>query len=141
MELMGRLKCTLGASSVFAAVPAWMTYLVNRGFATTNPYLSPFVADTRCVWTIGSSLGIVLGARNSAKASGTLASKPKPTTKTIAKNATAGFIMVLGTRIAGGCTSGHGITGMAQLGLGSFLTVAAMFASGFLTSKIADLVL
>lgn len=41
-----------------------------------------------------------------------------------------GAIMVFGARLAGGCTSGHGISGMATMSLASFVTVAAMFAGG-----------
>ena len=47
-----------------------------------------------------------------------------------------GFVMLLGARIAGGCTSGHGISGMAQLALGSFVAVAAMFAGGILAASL-----
>jgi uncharacterized membrane protein YedE/YeeE len=44
--------------------------------------------------------------------------------------------MLFGARIAGGCTSGHGISGMAQLSAGSTLAVAAMFAGGILTAML-----
>jgi uncharacterized membrane protein YedE/YeeE len=47
-----------------------------------------------------------------------------------------GFIMLFGARIAGGCTSGHGISGMAQLSVGSTVAVAAMFAGGILTALL-----
>jgi len=43
---------------------------------------------------------------------------------------------LLGARIAGGCTSGHGISGMAQLSVGSMVAVAAMFAGGILTATL-----
>lgn len=41
-----------------------------------------------------------------------------------------GFIMVLGARIAGGCTSGHGISGMSTFSVASIISVAAMFSGG-----------
>ncbi|KAL1885559.1 hypothetical protein Plec18167_001054 [Paecilomyces lecythidis] len=41
-----------------------------------------------------------------------------------------GLIMVLGARIAGGCPSGHGISGMSMFSISSFITVASMFAGG-----------
>ncbi|KAG4439758.1 hypothetical protein IFR05_004780 [Cadophora sp. M221] len=41
-----------------------------------------------------------------------------------------GFVMVLGARIAGGCTSGHGISGMATFSVASIISVVAMFAGG-----------
>lgn len=42
-----------------------------------------------------------------------------------------GLILVLGARIAGGCTSGHGISGMSMLSISSIITVASMFLGGF----------
>lgn len=44
--------------------------------------------------------------------------------------------MLFGARIAGGCTSGHGISGMAQLSAGSTVEVAAMFTGGILTALL-----
>lgn len=41
-----------------------------------------------------------------------------------------GLLLIYGARIAGGCTSGHGISGIARLSLSSILTSAAMFAGG-----------
>ncbi|EXJ83020.1 hypothetical protein A1O3_06837 [Capronia epimyces CBS 606.96] len=41
-----------------------------------------------------------------------------------------GFAMIFGARLAGGCTSGHGISGMATMSVSSFVTVASMFAGG-----------
>ena len=41
-----------------------------------------------------------------------------------------GFLIGFGTAYAGGCTSGHGITGLANLQLPSLITVIAFFAGG-----------
>lgn len=41
-----------------------------------------------------------------------------------------GVVMVLGARLAGGCSSGHGISGMSMLATSSVITVASMFAGG-----------
>ena len=49
---------------------------------------------------------------------------------------TGGFIMVFGARIADGCTSGHGVSGVAQLAIGSFVAVTAMFGAGIITSNL-----
>jgi uncharacterized protein len=47
-----------------------------------------------------------------------------------------GVAMAFGARLAGGCTSGHGISGTLQLNAGSWLTVAAMFAAGIGTAML-----
>ncbi|KAH8684362.1 hypothetical protein BGZ60DRAFT_523586 [Tricladium varicosporioides] len=41
-----------------------------------------------------------------------------------------GVCLVLGARIAGGCTSGHGISGMSMLSTASIISVVGMFGGG-----------
>ncbi|KAK4163233.1 hypothetical protein QBC43DRAFT_320208 [Cladorrhinum sp. PSN259] len=50
--------------------------------------------------------------------------------------ALGGFLMILGSRMAGGCTSGHGISGVSLLSVSSFLTVAACFFAGGVTGLL-----
>lgn len=45
-----------------------------------------------------------------------------------------GALMAFGARLAGGCTSGHGISGTLQLNVGSWLTVVCMFIAGIATA-------
>ena len=40
-----------------------------------------------------------------------------------------GFLMLLGSRMAGGCTSGHGISGLSLMSTSSALTIGAAFAT------------
>jgi len=47
-----------------------------------------------------------------------------------------GALMAFGARLAGGCTSGHGISGTLQLNAGSWLTVIAMFIGGIATAML-----
>ena len=49
-----------------------------------------------------------------------------------------GLIMVFGARLADGCPSGHGISGLATFSLASFVTVAAIFAGGIGTALAVD---
>ena len=46
-----------------------------------------------------------------------------------------GFLVGFGTRYAGGCTSGHGISGISTLQWPSLLAVALFFISGILTAN------
>jgi uncharacterized protein len=41
-----------------------------------------------------------------------------------------GAIMAFGARMAGGCTSGHGISGTLQLAVGSWISVICFFIGG-----------
>lgn len=45
-----------------------------------------------------------------------------------------GFLVGFGARYAGGCTSGHGITGLSSLQKPSILAVAGFFAGGLIVS-------
>ncbi|HGY3148421.1 TPA: YeeE/YedE family protein [Morganella morganii] len=45
----------------------------------------------------------------------------------------AGLLVGFGTRLGNGCTSGHGICGMARLSKRSFAAVAVFMATAFLT--------
>jgi hypothetical protein len=46
-----------------------------------------------------------------------------------------GFLMALGSRIAGGCTSGHGISGISLLSISSLVTIGTAFAVGISVAK------
>lgn len=52
-----------------------------------------------------------------------------------AKAMTGGFLMVLGSRIAGGCTSGHGISGVALLSNSSIITIGSSLVAGALVAR------
>lgn len=54
---------------------------------------------------------------------------PSPMKRYVAAFA-GGAILLFGARLAGGCTSGHGISGGLQLAVSSWTFTAAMFASG-----------
>lgn len=60
-----------------------------------------------------------------------------------AKSAVGAFLggigIVVGPSIAGGCTSGHGLSGMSFLTLSSMFTVAGMFCGGALMSGMLSL--
>lgn len=47
-----------------------------------------------------------------------------------------GFLVGFGTSWAGGCTSGHGISGLADLQLPSLIAVASFFAGGILATHL-----
>jgi len=47
-----------------------------------------------------------------------------------------GVIILYGARMAGGCTSGHGISGSLQLALSSWVFFVVMFVSGIVTAGV-----
>jgi hypothetical protein len=49
----------------------------------------------------------------------------------------AGLLVGFGTRLGSGCTSGHGVCGIARLSTRSLLAVATFMATGAITAMIA----
>jgi uncharacterized membrane protein YedE/YeeE len=47
-----------------------------------------------------------------------------------------GILLGLGARWAGGCTSGHGISGTLQLALSSWVAAICFFAGGILVAGL-----
>jgi hypothetical protein len=53
----------------------------------------------------------------------------------------AGLLVGVGTRLANGCTSGHGVCGLARLSLRSLANVLVFMAAGFATVYVVRHVL
>lgn len=49
---------------------------------------------------------------------------------------TGGALLLFGARLAGGCTSGHMISGISQLTIGSFIFGISIFVSGIITARM-----
>lgn len=47
-----------------------------------------------------------------------------------------GILLMVGARMAGGCPSGHGVSGVSQLGVSSFLALIMFFIAGIITARI-----
>jgi hypothetical protein len=139
------MNTALGASSSFVTVGAHLTSLVD-GNAANIKYFASHMWGAKNWWQVAVVIGIALGAFLSMRMSGAARRAISPVwaratgTTTLAGRAPmaflAGFLMLLGARIAGGCTSGHGISGMAQLSVGSTVAVVAMFAGGMLVANL-----
>ena len=52
----------------------------------------------------------------------------------------AGLLTGLGTRLANGCTSGHGVCGLARLSLRSLVAVVVFFATAIVTVTVTGVV-
>jgi hypothetical protein len=139
------MDTALGASSSFVTVAAHIAALVDPA-VTRIAYFASHMSGAKNWWQVAVVVGIALGAFLSMSLSGARRQTISPVwsramgTSTLTARAPiaflGGFLMLLGARIAGGCTSGHGISGMAQLSVGSTIAVAAMFAGGILTALL-----
>lgn len=50
-----------------------------------------------------------------------------------------GFLVGFGTRLGSGCTSGHGVMGLARLSLRSMVAVACFLGTGMFTATVLHL--
>jgi len=133
------VNTALGASSSFVTVGAHIASWFDST-AMQNAYFAAHAGGGKNWWQVALVVGIALGALLSARLSGKVRGAVSPVwekatgiTAFAPRAAMAfagGFILLFGARIAGGCTSGHGISGVAQLAVSSVVTVAAMFAGG-----------
>ncbi|KPI42085.1 uncharacterized protein AB675_5541 [Cyphellophora attinorum] len=115
---VGLSKKTLGVSSAFEEAGKW-TWAITSG--KTRPGFA----------NITFAGGLIVGAATTMRyAPGTKEAVLLPLHVSVPSAVAGGFAMVFGARSAGGCTSGHGISGMATMAFSSFITVAAMFGAG-----------
>lgn len=128
----------IGCSTAFARTSGMLERLVRGGAVDEKPYYRQFAPRIDWEWMLVA--GIVLGAALSARLSGdfqwrwvpplwesAFGSAPGPR---IAVAVLGGFCIGLGSRWAGGCTSGHGISGTMQLGAASWIAAIGFFAGG-----------
>jgi len=80
-------------------------------------------------------VGVPLGAYFSAAVKKEAAWRA-PDAKTLVRQSSGGLTMGLGAALAGGCNIGHGITGIATLGLGSILGVLSIMAGCWIMTAL-----
>jgi uncharacterized protein len=118
----------------------WLTSFADPSITQIAYGASHVSAAAKNWWQVAMVGGIALGAFISMKLSGARRNPISPVwARAIGTSSPqmryvmsflGGFVMLFGARIADGCTSGHGLSGMAQLSVGSTVAVAAMFAGG-----------
>ena len=131
--------------SSYVTIAAYFASLLDASIDKMG-YLAKPMYGAKNLWQMAMVIGIALGAFISTTISGARRQIISPVWKravgidTLASRApmafAGGFIMVVGARIADGCTTGHGISGMAQLAVGSTVAVAAMFAGAIATALL-----
>lgn len=140
------IETALGASSSYVTVGGVIASWFDPAILSIG-YVARHVAVTgKNWWQVALVAGVALGAFLSMQISGARRHSISPiwqralgSASPVRRYAVAffgGFIMLFGARIADGCTSGHGLSGMAQLAVGSTVAVAAMFVGGIATATL-----
>jgi len=141
------IETALGASSSYVTVGGLLASIVDPSIMNIDYVARHIAATGKNWWQVALVIGIAIGAFLSMRLSGAKRLPISPiwaramrTPSAAARYGLAfgaGFLMLFGARLADGCTSGHGLSGVAQLGVGSTIAVAAMFAGGITTAMVA----
>ncbi len=119
--LTGRIG---GLSTVFAS--SW-SYLSQAAY-----FQQPRFTDNRG-WRLVYAVGVVLGgAAYLAYSGGAVFHTSVP----VLQLALGGLLAGFGARLANGCTSGHGVCGLASLDMPSAVAVLTFMTTGIITANI-----
>lgn len=140
------VETALGASSSYVTIGGLAASVVDPA-VTQIEYVAKHIATTaKNWWQVAMVAGIAIGAFVSMRLSGTRRQRISPIWNRALGTASpttryaiafgAGFLMLFGARLADGCTSGHGLSGMSQLAVSSTIAVTAMFAGGIGTALL-----
>lgn len=132
----------IGVSSTYPRVVGALAGLLNPSWATGVPYFDKVGSVVKPESML--VLGLLIGGFLASRIGGAAAPKveevhgfERGATRRRYWDAFAGGVLIIfGARLAGGCTSGHIISGMTQLALSGMLFALAVFAFGILTAKL-----
>lgn len=136
--LAGGILLGIGVSLVF--VLTGLVTGMSTFFSSTWSYVSqlPFFQQDRFVssrgWRLMLAIGLVLGGLIYLVTPG--GGQPFQTSVSWWQLALGGFIAGFGARMSNGCTSGHGICGMASLQLPSILAVVTFLVTAMITANL-----
>lgn len=134
----------LGASRNYVVTDEMLLGAAGSDLTETNPYLRDYSSTVD--WLFMVSIGMVVGSFLASLVKGgfNIRSVPKlwasrfgdSTAKRFLAAFAGGFLLLFGARLAGGCTSGLVLSGVAQLALAGFIFAVAIMTSGILTAML-----
>jgi uncharacterized membrane protein YedE/YeeE len=135
---------TIGCSTPFSRTSGMIERLFRGDRVLDKPYYRKVAPTVTWDWML--VLGIVIGSFISARVSGQFQLQWVPATwaatfgpMPLPRLITAligGILMGVGARWAGGCTSGHGISGTLQWAASSWLATICFFVGGIATAML-----
>jgi len=135
----------LGASTAYARVAG----MLSNAVAPKHTQSLKYFQDNRPAvdWEVMLVAGAVLGAFVAAWQGGELTNEWLPAMWAaqfgqdslglrLGVALVGGILVAFGARLAGGCTSGHGISGALQLSLGSWIALICFFVGGIAAAML-----
>ena len=132
----------LGASGAMKSSVVTIVDDVSHKHAEESAYYSKFVSGDKSPmnnWIVFETLGILIGAFISGGLSGRIGWRVQHSPKITRRRRlifafSGGILFGLGAQIARGCTSGAALSGMAVLSTGGFITMLAIFGTGYIAA-------
>ncbi len=134
----------LGASSAYTRISGLLTRLVSPRYTKSLPLYREI--EPKVEWEMMLVVGVAIGAFVAAWTGGEFTGAWVPAIWAerfgdgvglrLAGAFAGGAIMAFGARLAGGCTSGHGISGTMQLSVGSWIALACFFIGGAIVARV-----
>jgi uncharacterized membrane protein YedE/YeeE len=135
---------TIGCSTPFSRISGMIERLIRGDRVLEKPYYQKTIPSLN--WDVTLVLGILIGAFISTQLSGQFRVEWVPELWATAFGQAplprlivafvGGIVMGIGSRWAGGCTSGHGISGALQLAVSSWLAAICFFIGGIATAML-----
>lgn len=134
----------LGVSTAYARLAGLIGRQISKGHVDS---LKLYQENKPMIeWEVMLAFGIVLGAFLAAYSGGEVTAAWVPALWAerfgdgvwlrIGVAFVGGVVMAYGARLAGGCTSGHGISGTLQLSVGSWIALGCFFVGGVATAML-----
>ena len=133
----------IGVSGTYPRFIGAILRRVSPAYAASNPYLVKMgsLATPETMLVVGLLIGGFLAARlgsasQSAPAVEAVHARETTSGRRYVDSFLGGVLIIFGARLAGGCTSGHIISGITQLSVSGILFAAAVFGGGMLTARL-----
>jgi hypothetical protein len=134
----------LGASTTFVRGAGFIEQTVEPQHVKTNPY---FIKEkVKLDWQFMLVVGIFIGALAAALIDGSFKLEAVPPVwrerfggsvgLRAAGAFVGGIVAMFGARLADGCPSGHGLSGLMQLSVSGFISLACFFGAGVVMAAL-----
>lgn len=134
----------LGASTTFVRSAGMIEQSVAPDHVAGNGYYQR--KKVRVDWQFMVLVGILIGAFAASRIDGSFRGESSPpmwrdrfgpgvATRAIGAFL-GGIVAMFGARLAGGCPSGHGLSGLMQMSVSGFVAMAGFFGAGVLVAHL-----
>jgi len=134
----------LGASTSFVRSAGLLENSVAPDHVAANEYYR--AKKVKVDWQLMLVVGIFAGALLASRLDGSFRAESVPPIwrerfgprvgVRAAGAILGGIVAMIGARMAGGCPSGHGLSGLMQLSVSGFLAMAGFFGGGVLVARL-----